>query len=128
MGIKNNEKRKATRYNIEFLVSIFKDNICVSQSNNVKDMSVLGCLIVVTNQYKFGYGDSVVLKMEEEKLLKEFNLVLDPIEANVKHIKDNFLIGLEFKNITEKNKKILNDIIEKKYILKKFPKSWQISK
>ncbi len=73
-----------------------------------------------------------MLLIEDERLLKEFNLMLEPIEAEVRHFENENenenLVGLVFINMTDSNKRILQRIIDNKFMLKKFPKSWQISK
>jgi c-di-GMP-binding flagellar brake protein YcgR len=130
MGVNKIEKRKTVRHNVEFVVSIIKDGKLVSPNNNFKDLSTLGCLILIANHFKFKRGDKVILQIEDEILLKEFNLILDPIEAEVKHFDNNneTFVGFVFLNISDRNQKILQSIIDNKFILKKFPKLWQISR
>lgn len=124
------EKRKTLRHEIELVVSITQDGKLVSSSNLFKNISTLGCLVIVANHFKFKQGDKVILQFENERLLKEFNLVLDPIDAEVKHFDNSneTFVGFEFFNVSDKNKKIIQELIDNKFILKKFPKSWQISK
>ena len=130
MGKIKVEKRKSQRHNVEFIVSIIKDEKIISKNNNFKNLSAFGCLIVVTNNFEFNCGEIVVLQFEDEVLLKEFNLILDPIEAEVRHVENDneTCVGFKFLNISDRNQKILQNIIDNKFILKKFPKSWQITK
>ncbi|APJ02520.1 PilZ domain-containing protein [Silvanigrella aquatica] len=128
MRQKADEKRKALRHNVEFIVSIYKNGKLVAPNNRIKNLSVLGCLIVVANKYKFKIGDKVILKIEEQQLLKKFNLLLDSIHAIVRHF-DNHneaYMGLEFMSINDDEKIIIEKIIENKSLLKSFPKSWQL--
>ena len=125
-----NEKRIAERHTVEFFVSIYKDNKLVSSKNVFKDISLTGCLVFIANDFKFKINDRVILHIEEERLMKEFNLILDPVQAEVKRFDDNssLIVGFEFINMSEKNQKIINRMIENKFILKKFPKSWQLTR
>ena len=66
---------------------------------------------------------------EDELLIND--LVFEPIEAVVRHITTNelvALVGFEFINVSLKNKKTIKSIIDNKFLIKKFPKAWQISR
>ncbi len=124
------ENRKSARHNVEFVVSLYRNGTLLSPNNSFKNISIHGALLKISNNYSFKCGERLFLLIEDERLLKEFNLMLDPIEAEVKHFENDNenLVGLVFLNLTESNKRILQRIIDNKFILKKFPKSWQISK
>ncbi|KAB8038940.1 hypothetical protein GCL60_08765 [Silvanigrella paludirubra] len=124
------ENRKSARHNVEFVVSLYRNGTLLSPNNSFKNISIHGALLKISNNYSFKCGERLVLIIEDERLLKEFNLMLDPIEAEVKHFENENenLVGLVFFNMTESNKRILQRIIDNKFMLKKFPKSWQISK
>lgn len=127
---KSSENRKTVRHDIDFIVSLYKNGSLVAPNNRFKNISTSGALISISREFDFKLGEKYILILEEERLLKEFNLLLDPIEAQVKH-KDQsneYLVGFSFCNITDKNKRIIKKIIENKFMLKNFPKSWQISK
>jgi len=124
------ENRKSARHNVEFVVSLYRNGTLISPNNSFKNISIHGALLKISNNYSFKFGERLFLLIEDERLLKEFNLILDPIEAEVKHFENENenLVGLVFLNMTESNKRILQRIIDNKFMLKKFPKSWQISK
>ena len=124
------ENRKSARHNVEFVVSLYRNGTLLSPNNSFKNISIHGALLKISNNYSFKCGERLVLIIEDERLLKEFNLMLDPIEAELNHFENENenLVGLVFFNMTESNKRILQRIIDNKFMLKKFPKSWQISK
>ncbi|WP_397601083.1 PilZ domain-containing protein [Silvanigrella sp.] len=126
------ENRKSARHDIEFVVSLYRNGVLLSPNNSFKNISIHGALLNISNNYIFKCGERVVLLIEDERLLKEFNLMLEPIEAEVRHFENENenenLVGLVFINMTDSNKRILQRIIDNKFMLKKFPKSWQISK
>lgn len=128
--LKETEKRKSPRHEIDFVVSLYKNGTLVAPNNRFKNISITGALISISRAFDFNIGEKYILILEEERLLKEFNLVLDPIEGQVKHKDESneYLVGFYFSNLTDKNKRILKEIIENKFMWKKFPKSWQISK
>ncbi|MGY3803203.1 PilZ domain-containing protein [Pigmentibacter ruber] len=128
--VKKAEKRKSVRHEIDFIVSLYRNGSLVAPNNRFKNISTTGALISISREFNFILGDKYILILEEDRLLQEFNLILDPIEAQVKH-KDQsneYLVGFSFCNITDRNKRIIKKIIENKFMLKNFPKSWQISK
>ncbi len=127
---KSSEKRKTVRHDIDFIVSLYKNGTLVAPNNRFKNISTSGALISISREFDFKLGEKYILILEEERLLKEFNLLLDPIEGQVKHKDQNneYLVGFSFCNITDRNKRIIKKIIENKFMLKNFPKSWQISK
>ncbi|WGL61505.1 PilZ domain-containing protein [Pigmentibacter sp. JX0631] len=124
------EKRKNVRHEIDFIVSLYRNGTLVAPNNRFKNISTAGALISISREFDFIIGERYILILEEDRLLQEFNLTLDPIEALVKH-KDQsneFLVGFSFCNITDRNKRIIKKIIDNKFMLKNFPKSWQITK
>ena len=124
------DKRKFSRHTIEFVVSIYNNGKLISPNNSFKYISLNGALLLISNDHDFKRGDKFILLIEDEKLMREFNLILDPIEVEEKHFeKDNEnLVGVSFVNITDKNKRIIQKLIDNKFLLKNFPKSWQITK
>lgn len=124
------DKRKFSRHTIEFVVSIYNNGKLISPNNSFKNISLNGALLLISNDHDFKRGDKFILLIEDEKLMREFNLILDPIEVEEKHFeKDNEnLVGVSFVNITDKNKRIIQKLIDNKFLLKNFPKSWQITK
>jgi len=39
----------------------------------------MGCMVLVANKHKFKMGDEIVLKIEEEQILKKFNFNISTI-------------------------------------------------
>ena len=127
---KKTDKRKNLRHEIDFVVSLYRNGSLIAPNNRFKNISITGALISISREFDFILGERYILILEEDRLLQEFNLTLDPIEAQVKHKDQNneLLVGFSFCNITERNKRILKKIIENKFMLRNFPKSWQITK
>ncbi|RDB35446.1 PilZ domain-containing protein [Spirobacillus cienkowskii] len=123
------DKRKSIRHEVELVVSISINQKIVAKNNVFKNLSESGCLVSISNKYNFKVGDKVTVLFEDELLIND--LVFEPIEAVVRHITTNelvALVGFEFINVSLKNKKTIKSIIDNKFLIKKFPKAWQISR
>jgi c-di-GMP-binding flagellar brake protein YcgR len=123
------DKRKSVRHEIQLVVSISINQKIVAKNSVFKNLSDSGCLVSISNEYNFKVGDKVTVLFEDEFLVSD--LVFEPIEAVVKHItatESVTLIGFEFINVSLKNKKTIKSIINNKFLLKKFPKVWQITR
>ncbi|WP_186646500.1 PilZ domain-containing protein [Fluviispira vulneris] len=127
---KSYEKRKSKRHDINFIISIFQNKKPIALHNSVKDFSLNGCAIYISNNHSFQVNDVVELHVEENFLKKNLEINIEPIIGVIKYLdKENiFYAGIEFKNLSENNVKVIKYIIENGVILKKFPQTWQLSK
>ncbi|WP_161597656.1 PilZ domain-containing protein [Fluviispira multicolorata] len=127
---KQHEKRKHERHDIEFVISIYKNNKPVAPNNIVKNFSLGGCAVLLTNNYNFQLNDILEIHVEDNFVKKSVSFKIDPILGEVKYIdKSNiYLIGIEFKKVSKNNLRIIKYIIDHGYVLKEFPQTWQLSK